>query len=188
MSVCVYGEGFSLGVVFHICGPVEYDECAWHSLLSSVKRFNGISESERPSLSPTPAQTKLPLFSSPYIPIYLRVLPAHRPERRTFFEKGKCMCLTVAICSSPPPHLHPLPPQYLPLRGYSPNIGLLKVSPMCSACVYYSIVYIRTTTTSTTTTAAVAVAAVVEHRGAGGRGAKSKTHQFSSAKPFRRII
>jgi len=100
MYASVYGEGFSLGVVFHICGPVEYDECAWHSLLSSVKRFNGISESEQSSLA-RPVLTKLPFLTSPTS--HTHVLPARRPERRTFFEKGKCMCLTVAICSAPPP-------------------------------------------------------------------------------------
>lgn len=165
VRMCVYGEGFSLGVVFHICGPVEYDECAWHSLLSSVKRFNGISESEQPSLAPAPAQTKLPLFSSPIVP-YLRVLPAYRPERRTFFEKGKCMCLTVAIyCSAPPP-----PPSHLSLLQHPLPPWLVQISDcwkfhQCAVRAYIILLYIRTTTaTATATTTTTAVAAVVEDR------------------------
>jgi len=86
--VCVYGEGFSLGVVFHICGPVEYDECAWHSLLSSVKRFNGISESEQPSLAPYSAQTKFPLLSSSIVPYIYGLYPRTVPSGAPFLKKA----------------------------------------------------------------------------------------------------
>ncbi|KAL4120228.1 hypothetical protein QTP88_012958 [Uroleucon formosanum] len=44
----------------------------------------------------------------------------------------------------------------------SPNIGLLKVSPMCSACVYYIIVYTNDDGDGDGETTTTAVAAVVE--------------------------
>lgn len=69
----------------------------------------------------------------------------------------------------------------------SPNIGLLKVSPMCSACVYYIIVYTNDDGDGDGETTTTAVAAVVEDCGRGprwGRGQKVKRINF----PWRNLF
>lgn len=161
--VCACEEGFSLGVVFHICGPVEYDECAWHGLLSSVKRFNGISESEQPSRAPIPHPQPPRAYKTPdsllvAVPIiYLRVRYIPRAPSRAahlFWKRQMYVSDCGHLYIVAPPLLFASLIAALPLRGCSPNIGPLKVSQMYCVPIY---MYERRTATTTT-------AAVVEAR------------------------
>jgi len=142
-----------------------------------------------PPASPAPAPTKLPPSPTrrPAFTFYPRTVPNGAP----FLKKANvCVWLWpfVARRRSYPRILYTIP-----RRGQSEY--RTAESFACSVqCV--RILYIIYTTTTTTTTTTTSVAAAVEvrcrHRevrgvDGGGRWAKSKTHQFSPAKPFRII-